>query len=339
MLPDMRSDARSTAEISADLPLPGIGSRSDWMQAGAANRMFRDGRLRRVAHDRWVDAETEDAEATRLLCSLLPEDGVLGGWAAAVLHGVRGAGPDMPGASAPAALAYRTRHDNKKVPGFDILRCDLLPGEATVLDGITVTTLVRTAYDMARFSRGLPDAVATLDQFAFAHNASPLASAPLREITGAHPKSRGNPRVRAAAELMSDRSRSAAESRLRVRWASECGIDPAGVLVNATLRNGDATVELDLVDLSSGLVGEYDGPHHGTSEQRSRDSRKDALVDEMGLTMQRYNAPELRLGPTQFTRFVLSRRDRAVARGGGVTARQLMSAGLLVEEPLIDFGP
>lgn len=270
MLPIMRTDATSVSDVADRLPTPGIGSRREWSTAGATDRMFKDGRLRRVARNVYVPAATPDADLPRLLAARLPEAAVLGGWAAAVLHGVRDAGPDMPGASGQNALAYRSRHDHKQVPGFDVLRCDLLPDEVTVVGGIRTTCPARTAYDMARFSSGLPEAVAVADQFGWTTNAQPVRPADFVELAERRPRARGNPRVLLAAELMSPRARSAAESRLRVRWVRECAIAPASILVNPTLHFDGVELELDLVDLSSGLVGEYDGPHHARPEQQPR---------------------------------------------------------------------
>lgn len=328
----MRADAIRVNDVAMQLPTPGIGTRQQWVRAGASARMFIDGRLVRLARGVYVEADLDTVGAARRLASTLPENGVVGGWLAAAVQGVRDAAPHMPGAPSELAVCYLTRHDHKRPPGFRPLRSDVLPEEVEVVDGLRVTTPARTAYDMARFSTNTTEAVALLDLFAWVGNPRPLLRADLEAVVQRHPKSRGNPRVRLASRLMTARSRSVAESRIRMRWVLECGIDPSSILVNAMLQVGAARAELDLVDVSSGLVGEYDGPLHGEPEQRSRDAHKDAIVDQVGLIMQRYNKPELRLGPTSFARLVGVRRDHAIKRGAAEIAQGLAARGQLLEE-------
>ncbi|GAB3312638.1 hypothetical protein GCM10027298_37980 [Epidermidibacterium keratini] len=302
--------------------------------------MFLDGRLMQLGYDLWALPEAWRADPLALLRQVLPPEAILSGWACAMVCGVRDAGPSMAPGLARGIPIYLPRHINKGPAAFQVLRCDLGEDEWQAAQGTRLATPARAAYDMIRFCRPLSSGVSVGDCFAWQHNPSPVTGAELLQLVDTHPRARGNPRVRRAAPLMSDRARSIAETKLRLRWLEDVGLLAYDVLVNATLTapNG-AEFEIDLIDTRHGIAAEYDGAHHADSDQRSRDSRKDQAVYDAGLTMVRYNAPDLQSTPGQFSSHFATRRRIALDRGCDVAVRRLLQDGVLVERPLRNYRP
>ncbi|GAB3305098.1 hypothetical protein EK0264_04460 [Epidermidibacterium keratini] len=334
----MRADALQVSAIGTPIAGP-LATRAEWADAGAGWRMFQDGRLHQVAHGLFCPPElAADPQAlARALMERCPVDAVLGGWAAAYVHGARDAGPTMVTRTPQRVLVYYGRHEHKRPPGFTVRRSDLSVSETIQLGGLLLTSGPRTAYDMARFADSLPQAVGILDCFCSELNTEPVELAAISELLATHPRYRGNPTVRAAIDLASSRARSFAESTVRARWTIDAGVPADSLLVNATLRFAGAEFELDLVDLSAGLVIEYDGPHHASSDQRSRDAAKDFAATALGLARTRLNARELRLTRAGFERLAADRRTVAISAGAPARAAALVASGELAERPLKSF--
>lgn len=281
----------------------------------------------------------DDGEvAIERLAALLPEGAVIGGWAAALAFALRDAGPTMASRTPEPVLAYLPRSDHRRPPGFAVRRSDLLAGEAVVDGGTVLTSPARTAYDLARFASGVRAATGFLDCALWRGAIRSTSRAELLDTLAAHPYGKGNPQFRAALALATGRSRSFPESSLRVRWVRELGVPNARLLTNATLMlGGGALYELDLVDLSSGLVVEYDGEHHADGGQRSRDARKDDALEDAGLVRTRCGAVEMHSDPRAFVRWASARRANAIARGSRERVQTLVASGDLAERPLIVY--
>ncbi|GAB3295555.1 DUF2726 domain-containing protein [Epidermidibacterium keratini] len=336
-LPGTIDVMRRDAHVLSTLPEGcAVASRAELLGTGVSKRVFSDGRLVRIARGLYClpDIAADSRALVRAFAERCPEDAVIGGWSAAAVHGIRDAGPTMLSIDPQPVVAYFPRHEHKRPPGFAVMRIDLDPADIEIIDGVSVTGLTRTAYDMVRFTRPLPQAVAILDCFRWSGNPHTVDLDELANLCAAHPRHKGNPMVRLALPLSSSRSRSIAESRVRVRWITEVGVSPHLMLTNANLIADGACYELDLVDLSAGLVIEYDGPHHAGSEQRSIDAAKNAAVADAGLAMLRLNAPELRLGRAGFARLADERRTRAKAAGAHIRAATLVARNELAELPL-----
>ncbi len=150
----------------------------------------------------------------------------------------------------------------------------LASDEVTVLDGVRVTTLARTVFDLARslsFEWGVMACDAALR--------NGLDEATLRWATQRHPRLRGSPRARRVADFGDARSESAAESLSRVQIARACLpppelqfelFDPDGVFV---ARSDFAWPELR-------LVGEVDGKTKYGSLLRPGQNPVDAIMAE-----------------------------------------------------------
>ena len=112
--------------------------------------------------DRYL-ALRESIDVVRLVGRLAPDGAALTGWAAALLHGVRDAGPTMLHAAGTPVQICLARDDNRSPNGFATLRVALDDGDVEVIDGLPVTSLARTAYDLARFARTPAMSVAMID--------------------------------------------------------------------------------------------------------------------------------------------------------------------------------
>lgn len=332
----MRSDALDPAEL--DVP-GGVGTRAEWLAAGASPRMFYDGRLLAITTQIFAlpAAVSDPLQMVRLVGGLAPEGTVVTGWAAALLHGVRDANPTMLHKAGTPIQICLAREDNRSPNGFATLRVALDPDDVVVIDGLPVTTPARTAYDMARFSRSVPAAVGVLDAFRYDLNPVPIDMDQLALRIGRRPRGRGHPQLRNAIALSSSRSRSVPESVLRARMIATLDLDPSEVLVNAMLYGERRRWELDLVDMGSGLVIEYDSIHHASVGQRETDALKDLEVRESGLGIVRVNA--VTLGKPDYVLAAYLRKGQRHARelGGMRMARDLVSAARLAELELRNY--
>ena len=329
----MRSDAIDPTSFGVP---GGLTNRKQWRLAGATNEMFRDGRLLNVGGTAYALPGVLDnpQSIARLVGALAPEGSVVTGWAAALLHGVRDAGPTMLRSAGSPVQVCLDRHDHRVPPGFSTLRVTLDADDIETVDGLSVTTPARTAYDMARFSGSLAFAVSLLDAFRCELNPHPIQLGDLAGLRTRRPRGKGHPLLRSAEPLTSPRARSMTESRLRVRVLRTLDLMPHHLGVNVFMRGISQPWELDLVDWSSGLVLEYDSVHHASTEQRERDALKDLEVHELGLERMRINS--ITLGKPDYEFAALVRRARLKARSIGAEERaaELRSDGRLSEPPL-----
>ena len=317
---------RSDAFDPDDLGIPGgVATRAQWRDAGATKAMFRDGRLVHVGGNIFAlpHALNSSVEIARLVGAVAPAEAVVTGWAAALLHGVRDAGPSMQRRGGAPIQLCLARGDHRAPPGFDTLRVQLGPDDVEVVDGVRVTTPARTAYDMARFSSSLPNAVGVIDAFRSELSRTQLDLAELSALQEPRPRGKGHPLLRAAIPLSSTRSRSIPETRLRVRAGTVLGLAPTDFAVNAVLEAAGVVWELDLLDWTSGLVIEYDSVHHAGTEQRDRDAQKDSDIREEGLEITRVNSVRLGRPDVELARFLHQGRERALRSGARVLQRGL----------------
>ncbi|MHB1491979.1 MAG: hypothetical protein ACYCTH_15985, partial [Cellulomonas sp.] len=160
---------------------------------------------------------------------------VVGGWAAARLH-ERAAAPDADlavftgdawcghaaqdrrvvlGSTSARVLVCAPRSARLR-PGDEarIFRSVVPPTDRTVVDGVPVTTAVRTAFDLARLWRQ-PAAVAALDRLL---HLGVVDLAEVRAMTLARPRWRGRPSALQVLETVDAGAESPQESALRLLW-------------------------------------------------------------------------------------------------------------------------
>ena len=196
--------------------------------------------------------------------SVLPSDGALGGWAAAYLQGagrLDGSTAD-PDRFEPVLLCMPRRCQRQWWPGLRPFRSELDADDVVVVDGVRVTSPLRTAFDLGRLAPSDTEAVVVLD----------AAAAGLGVDLAGWRRTRGRTRGGAARPGSvvpcgwPTRGRgSAQESRFRVLWQVDAGSRDRGEL--ARPRPGRAPAGgVDLLDVEAGVVGEYDG---GTTPPRT----------------------------------------------------------------------
>jgi len=265
-----------------------------------------------MTHGVWglpgVEAADPDARIAATALRLAPGC-VIGGWAAARIH-ERTADPESETTvftgEAWHEHAARDRRDVGTSTSGRVLVCAprtsrLRPGdharifrsvvptaEWTVVDGIPVTTPVRTAFDLARLWRQ-PAAVVALDRLV---GLGVVDLAEVRAVTLARHRWRGRPSALQVLDRVDGGSESPQESALRMLWLD---VGLARPLCNPVIRDrhGAFVARVDLLDPDLGVVGEYDGAHHADAARRGDDARRQQALEELGLVVVRATAVDL----------------------------------------------
>ena len=197
----------------------------------------------------------------------LPERGVVTGWAALRWQG----GYWFDGRRRGVPLLIQT-DDIRPQAGIELSAERLDPREVEWVDGLPVTTAVRSATFEARYAGSVARAVEILDMAAY----SDLVSVDeVVEFTSHLNGWTGVPLLRQATPLMSENAWSPVEVHTRLAWELDAGLP--GLLCNAPIFDlgGRHIATPDLLDLQAGLVIEYDGAVHLEGAQRRRDRERD----------------------------------------------------------------
>lgn len=247
-------------------------------------RMVRDGLLRRVLPGVFIDsAATDDITVrARALGLVLPDHAVATDRTAAWLHGVDVLAPGDH--IVPPPLQFFVLPGNarvrKKAGGGG--ERTLLPHEIELVQGVPVTTPLRTACDLGRLLHrdhaiGGIDALLSLRRFTHDELLSDVER---------YRGMRGVVQLRALAPLADARAESPGESVLRLRWI-DAGLPLCRPQVEVRDDHGFVRAYVDLGAEELRLGAEYDGRDFHTSEaDRARDRRRRAwLRDERGWTI------------------------------------------------------
>ena len=225
--------------------------------------------------------------------------GVLSGYSAAEILGAS-CGPRRP----PAEVSVP--HRGQRAPaGVLVHRARVAPGEITQVEGVRVTSPVRTAYDLAR--RGeFVERVVAVDALANVHRFSPDL---LLHSATRYPRARGNDGIAGVLTHVDRRAGSPMETRLRLLIV-QGGLPRPEVQWVVQDERGRTAVRLDLA-YPEHLIGiEYEGEDHTTPDRVLRDiSRYTALVNE-GWRIYRYTKSEILRRPA----LVLAQLARALER-------------------------
>jgi Protein of unknown function (DUF559) len=193
--------------------------------------------------------------------------------------------------SKPKALPPVRRHG---VVGHTVLAFD---DEVMVRDGIRISTPARTWLDLARILP-LKDLVALGDQLVrhphtgLEGRVEPWTTLPqLQVMLRRHPKLKGIVNAREAAGLIRAGADSAPETFLRLALVAAGLPQPELQLriVPGDLRSPAA----DLGYRARRVAIQYDGGHHLTREQQSRDNRRDEVFNAAGWRYFKFNADDL----------------------------------------------
>ena len=229
---------------------------------------------------RWVElSATERARAAWLWSR---REGVVAGLSASALLGARWIEP-----KAPAELV----HPNGRPPHLLVARFDtLLPEETQEIDGMSVTTAARTAFDLGRRLRGT-EAVQRIDALM---NATGLDVAEIERIVALHPGVRGLAALRRSLRLVDAGAESPYESLTRLTLV-RAGLPAPQTQVPVVDEHGFVVAYVDMGWPELKVAVEYDGAQHWTDpRQRRRDIERLADLDRLGWIVIRVSSDMLR---------------------------------------------
>jgi hypothetical protein len=243
--------------------------------------------------------------------AVLPEGwGGVTGWAALAWTGSTwfdgmpwGGGPPRP-----VTLAVGGNRAIRAQPAFATSEERLGPRELVVVDGVRITTAVRSACFEMRYARDVRDAVITLDMACFNDAVSvDEVSAYAGELSGWT----GIPRCREAIPLARENSWSPRESGMRLVWELDAHLPSPLCNVPVFDPDGRLLGVPDLIDPVAGVLGEYDGALHLEGARRSRDVGREHLFRTHGLEHVTMLAGDVR-DPGAFIARLVAAYERAV---------------------------
>ncbi len=165
------------------------------------------------------------------------------------------------------------------------------PLDFTHCAGLPITSVCRTWCDLAASGLRLGELVAAGDRIIWRRSPTGTVDE-LRRAISRYESRRGVRLLRAAIDMLSDRSDSAPETELRVAIIL-AGFPPP--LVNAELEVGGRQVYPDLSWPDHRVAIEYEGDHHRTEgDQWHRDIRRDGGYGDDGWSLYRGTAEDYR---------------------------------------------
>ncbi|NLF04448.1 MAG: DUF559 domain-containing protein [Actinomycetales bacterium] len=284
----------------------------------------------KVHHDLYLDgsADPRDPDVRmRIAAHIAGTQAHLGGWAAARCYerntlrqiGEPGAiryfdgavpWPDSDGELARVMLCMNRDANIRKVEGIRPLRSDLDETDIVTLDGFSITSPERTAFDLAR-TEPKWRAVAAVDRLA---HLGIVDLAELRTYAQVMERRHGIRKVTAVIRLADARAESPMESLTRLIWL-EARLPVPSVNEEIFDDDGKFVARVDLRDPTRLLVAEYDGGHHASAARRQRDAARRQALEELGYTMVTITAADV---ATPNSRRLLKERlvrARRMARG------------------------
>lgn len=212
----------------------------------------------------------------------LPEGGALTGWAALRVYGggfFDGLEPDGR-TTQPVPLLVPQRHRIRPDPGFLLVRRDTDPGDIRLVHGLPCVRPGVAIRDEVRRVAELRAAVVVLDMALVAALVSPAELDALLASSRWHS---GVALLRRARALATTRSRSPAETRMRLIWELDAGLPRP--LCNWPVHDEHGTWlgAPDLLSPELGVFGEFDGAGHRTRRQHRVDVDRDDAFRRTGL--------------------------------------------------------
>ncbi|MEZ0165810.1 hypothetical protein AB2L27_13715 [Kineococcus sp. LSe6-4] len=295
--------------------------RGDLRRLGVSDSRLRSQAVRRPFRGVHADATVPPGVLRRIrdVVPLLPPDGVVGGWAAAWLHGARCLDGRAGAAELPVLVCVPGTRRVRARPGLRVVRSDLRDDDVAEVFGVPVTSAVRTALDLARLSGSPRRGVVAVDAlWAAGATTGPALLAHLEE----RPRLRGTPVAREAAALAAAGVRSPKETELRMLWRFDAGLPVPLVNHRVVDLAGHHLGRPDLLDEEAGVVAEFDGRDHLALEVSTVDHVRQEGLERNGLVVVRFTSLDVR--PAHVRRTVwrlLDARRRGLERPGPRTWR------------------
>ena len=203
---------------------------------------------------------------------LLVDGAVVGGYAAAAIHGA-----DCAPRHAPVDLVVGRRRIRSRT-GLLVRQDELREDEIAVVDGLLVTTPIRTAFDLVR-RLGLVEGVVALDALARVGEFEPDD---LLEYVGARPRARGRRRLVPAVVAADPRAESPPETRLRLQLIAN-GLPRPELQYAVPGVPAGWIPHVDMAWPEHRVAVEYQGDQHRTDlVQWRRDQERWALLAASG---------------------------------------------------------
>lgn len=222
-------------------------------------------------------------------------NGIIAGRAAAALHGAL-----WIGVTTPIEMNWKAGRPPRGI----IVRNERIDADEIVeINGIPVTSVRRTAFDLARhLPRDL--AVRHLDALARATGVSAADALILGER---HPRARGLPRARLSLPLMDSGCESPQETRIRLILIDD-GLPAPRTQIRLYDGINEAVIDMGYDEPMVGF--DYDGQQHQTDRDRYvHDIGRAELIDRVGWV-------DIRVVREHSRRFILHRAHTAFARRG-----------------------
>jgi hypothetical protein len=251
---------------------PFVGSEA--LAAGALNRYALRKHYRAIMPNVYLEKRVDPSLRQRIVAAWLwsGRQAVIGGVAAAALHGANWVDDDVP-----VELIWR----NARPPRGVLTRHQLLlDGETQRLGSLTVSTPERTAFDLGR--RGtVGHAVARLDALA---RATDFKVSDVEELAARHPHTRGLRQLQAALDLTDPGAQSPKETWLRLLLIN-AGFPRPSTQIPVPGSDGYPRYFLDLGWEHIMLAVEYDGDLHRTDRpQFVKDVERLEYIRSVGWT-------------------------------------------------------
>ena len=267
-----------------DISLAGPFTRATARVVGLTDTQLESDIYRRVFHGVWVPTYLQDTRHLRLDAARLvvPERGVLCGLTAAWIYGADVRRLD----DLDVHVGFPPDQRIRKRPGLAVCQETLDPADITLVDGLRITTPLRTTFDCLRLLRH-PDGVIVADVLTH------LGLVDVQALADYFASKRRLRNLRIGERLLAyvePKSESPMETRMRVELLT-AGLPRPEAQHNVYDGHGGFVGRLDLAYPDARLGVEYDGADHW--KQRREDDRRRTKMREQGWEVLVYSADDV----------------------------------------------
>jgi hypothetical protein len=248
---------------------------------GPTRGQARGPRWRRTSHGLFVPAGVDLTPEQRIIeaAAVLREEEAVTGWAALRWEGAawfEGTSDGTTLRNVPLVVGRQRMPQ----PGFSVSQEFLAPEDIRVVDGVPVTTRVRSVVFEMRYADGLGEAVVALDMACYSDLVSLAEVTAYIQVLG---PVAGIQQARDALAEGDENSWSPRETLMRGVWTRMAGL--ARPLTNRPVftLDGQHVGTPDTIDPELGLIGQYNGRDHITLAGTAVDVAQDADYRDLGL--------------------------------------------------------